>query len=94
MNDIISRSQAIIEMMDEDVDYIQGTSGREILQILMDLPDKQLPHGKWSLNTVDWDLITGVISVDGFRCSECDGKVNREYPYCPYCGAKMEAAVV
>ena len=47
MSDTISRSQAIVEMMDEDVDYVQGTSGREVIQILMDLPDKQPPQRRW-----------------------------------------------
>jgi hypothetical protein len=94
MSDTISRSQAIVEMMDEDVDYVQGTSGREVIQILMDLPDKQPPQGRWALNAVDWGWTSGVISVDGFICSECNKKTDREYPYCPYCGAKMEAAVI
>lgn len=36
--DYISRQAAIIEMMDNDVDHAQGTDGREIIQILEDIP--------------------------------------------------------
>lgn len=41
MNDSISRTQAIQVMMDEDVDHVQGISGREVIQILMDLTAAQ-----------------------------------------------------
>ena len=34
----ISRHAAIIEMMDNDVDHAQGTDGREVVQILSDIP--------------------------------------------------------
>lgn len=48
MDDPISRTKAIQVMMDEDVDHVQGTSGREVIQILMDLPaaQPQLIHCK------------------------------------------------
>lgn len=36
--DYISRQVAIIEMMDNDVDHAQGTDGREVVQILEDIP--------------------------------------------------------
>ena len=36
-SDYISREAAIIEMMDNDVDHAQGTDGREVVQILMDI---------------------------------------------------------
>lgn len=38
MDDYISRQVAIIEMMDNDVDHAQGTDGREVVQILEDMP--------------------------------------------------------
>lgn len=37
-NDYISRQAAIIEMMDNDVDHAQGIDGREVVQILEDMP--------------------------------------------------------
>lgn len=37
-SDYISRQAAIIEMMDNDVDHAQGTDGREVVQILEDIP--------------------------------------------------------
>lgn len=36
--DYISRHAAIIEMMDNEVDHAQGTDGREVVQILSDIP--------------------------------------------------------
>lgn len=38
MIDYISRQAAIIEMMDNNVDHAQGTDGREVVQILSDIP--------------------------------------------------------
>ena len=37
-DEYISRHAAIIEMMDNDVDHAQGTDGREVVQILSDIP--------------------------------------------------------
>ncbi len=37
-DDYISRQDAIIEMMDNDVDHAQGTDGREVVQILEGIP--------------------------------------------------------
>lgn len=41
MDDFISRAKTIQVMMDEDVDHVQGTSGREVIQILMDVEPAQ-----------------------------------------------------
>ena len=38
MTDYISRQAAVIEMMDNNVDHAQGTDGREVIQILEDIP--------------------------------------------------------
>ena len=46
MNDYISRHMAIIEMMDNDVDHAQGTDGREVVQILEDIPAAE-PEQRW-----------------------------------------------
>lgn len=37
-SDYISKQAAIIEMMDNDIDHAQGTDGREVVQILEDMP--------------------------------------------------------
>ena len=37
-SEYIRRQDAIIEMMDNDVDHAQGTDGREVVQILSDIP--------------------------------------------------------
>lgn len=38
MAEYIRREDVIIEMMDNDVDHAQGTDGREVVQILEDMP--------------------------------------------------------
>lgn len=37
-DEYIRRDDAIIEVMDNDVDHAQGTDGREVVQILSDIP--------------------------------------------------------
>lgn len=37
-DEYIRRKDAIIEMMDNNVDHAQGTDGREVVQILSDIP--------------------------------------------------------
>ena len=38
MTEYIDGHAAIIEMMDDDVDHAQGMDGREVVQILSDIP--------------------------------------------------------
>lgn len=39
-------------------------------------------HGRWMYE----------IETDAFHCTLCNGMVERnDYPYCPWCGAKIEA---
>ena len=38
MAEYIDKTQAIIEMIDNNVDHAQGTDGREVIQILSDVP--------------------------------------------------------
>ena len=38
MAEYIDKQATIIEMMDNDVDHVQGVDGREIVQILEDIP--------------------------------------------------------
>lgn len=93
MSDYIRREDAIIEMMDNDVDHAQGTDGREVVQILSDIPAADVVpvrHGTW-LPIVSYN--------NTYKCSECgrllvnvaDGLnvVAKHYPYC-HCGAKMD----
>ena len=71
---------------------IHGTMAvKSVLPVFTDLLEKQptadvveVRHGRWiDLNTIEW------------QCSECNYKVMRwnNTPYCPNCGAKMDAEV-
>lgn len=58
-------------------------------KLLLKLYIQQVKHGKW--------IPTGkTLWHTKYRCSECDNylfldsKNNPLYPYCPYCGAKMD----
>jgi len=56
----------------------------------------EIKHAKW----IPVIGFTGVeymgckeTTVDGYRCSNCDGGIDftkKHYKYCPYCGAKMD----
>ncbi len=94
MIEYINKQAAIIEMMDNDIDHTQGTDGREVVQILEDMPAADVTpvvHGRW-LSIVSYN--------NTYKCSECgrllvdiaDGlkMVAKHYPYC-HCGAKMDS---
>ena len=38
-------------------------------------------HGRW---------VRSILAEDFNRCSECYSVWNREFEYCPHCGAKMD----
>lgn len=83
--DYISRQAAIIEMMDNDVDHTQGTDGREVVQILEDIPVADVApvvHSRWEYKCGE------------IRCPECGNRIHRIdlsgcLNFCPNCGAKM-----
>ena len=86
MNDYISKQAAIIEMMDNDVDHAHGTDGREVVQILLDIPAadvRENVHGEW--------IDTG----SGQKCSVCReiqyGYDNYRH-FCAACGAVMDGS--
>lgn len=49
---------------------------------------QEIKHGKWKYDSGD-------VGYANYLCSECDNFLSFDedidlYPYCPYCGAKME----
>ncbi len=92
MAEYIERQAAIIEMMDNDIDHAQGIDGREVVQILEDMPAADVVpvrHGKWK-KIGEWGR--------SYRCNRCgnfldfDGvDIGRgDANFCPNCGAKMD----
>lgn len=83
---VISRQAAIIEMMDNNIDHAQGTDGREVVQILEDIPAADVVpvvHGTWERIPYSF--------AGGYRCSCCGQKTMENFwLYCPNCGAKMD----
>lgn len=47
-----------------------------------------IEHGHWDDN---YSAIYA--GKKGWCCSLCDGSVDREWDYCPHCGAKMDEEV-
>ena len=78
MNDLISRQAAI--------DALRA------MQVLDELPSAEVEpvkHGRWECeirNTID-----GLHTYQQFRCSVCGMTYITNTPYCPNCGAKMDA---
>lgn len=51
---------------------------------------QEVKHGKWVENGLE-EKEGEVMYIRCFRCSECNGKVNEKFKFCPHCGAKMDA---
>ena len=63
----------------------------DVLGILADLPAadvQEARHGQWQKH-----YKSGTTVSDGFVSSCCDMWNERETPYCPYCGARMDGDV-
>ena len=89
MAEYIERQAAIIEMIDNDIDHAQGIDGREVVQILEDIPAADVVpvvHSRWVLGGYD-DMY--------YVCEKCGHKQSEYYAkptanFCPNCGAKMD----
>ena len=89
MSDYISRDVAIIEFMDNDLDHIQAPNGKEVVQLLSDIPATDVVpvvHSRWVLGGYD-DMY--------YVCEKCGHKQSEYYAkptanFCPNCGAKMD----
>ena len=85
--DCVSRKRALNAIGCEIVGVTQ--EGRELLDscqyVIKHLPSaypkSDKPSGKWIPLDGGWD---------GYKCSNCDKKLNHIWHYCPICGAKME----
>lgn len=94
-DEYIRRRDAIIKMMDNNIDHAQGTDGREVVQILSDIPVADVApvvHSYWEGEETDCNI----------KCHKCEKAFKdyiitqdyvdlNEYPnFCPNCGAKMD----
>ena len=96
-DEYIRKQDAIIEMMDNDVDHTQGIDGREIVQILEDIPAADVApvvHSRWSdeMERVDtYHPFAGFETDYYHRCLKCGHRGKGfSWNFCPYCGAKMD----
>ena len=53
-----------------------------------DTLDDIIGQGKWI--TVKQDTILGTFEVNNKVCDQCNHATKYEYPFCPWCGKKME----
>ncbi len=77
MDEYIRKQNAIIEMMDNDVDHEQGTDGREVVQILLDIPAADVVEVVRCKNCIynnDCDIQYSAQAGDNFFCGFGDTK--------------------
>lgn len=71
---------------DEGIAYGYAAAHRHLVEIVRKLPSAER-HGRWKFNIDDkgwsWDR--------PYVCDQCGEWNGRETPYCPNCGARMEA---
>lgn len=100
MSDLIKRSDAIKAIINKpawhgsDGSYYHGDDIRDALN---GLPSADRPQGEWieSFKRVETrrGAYLGTKFVhDGWSCSECSEVVEKRYPNCPYCLARMKGA--
>ena len=91
MAEYIDKTQAIIEMIDNNVDHAQGTDGREVIQILEDISTADVApvvHAYWIPQKENHEF-----KEAWMKCSSCGYPVSMwtgNTNFCPNCGAKMD----
>lgn len=100
--DTILRSDAIKALRERwarttSYDGIGEDIGEECEEVINALPSADRPQGEWVESfkpiTVKQGAYTGIKFVhDGWSCSECSEVVEKRYPNCPYCLARMRGA--
>ena len=98
MDDLIKRSDAIKAILQKPA--IHGSEGSwyhadDIRDALNAVPSADRPQGEWieSFKRVETrrGAYLGTKFVhDGWSCSECSEVVEKRYPNCPYCLARMK----
>lgn len=92
--DLISRQAAIKYLMDNMTWYSEDgyeTDEDEkksaITSLINGVPSIQPVTGKWKRISMDMYVQHAMAY---YECSECGKHIIGEYPYCPFCGTKME----
>lgn len=53
---------------------------------------EEIKHAKWEISKTEFGWNSAEYPVE-YKCSRCGGTIplkNKEYSYCPHCGAKMD----
>lgn len=79
-DEYVRKQDALVALMDNDLDHIQAPNGKETVQILSDIPAADVApvvHARWR-------------HYEGmYACEACGAQIDDESPFCPMCGAKM-----
>ena len=90
-DDLIKRSDAIGACAYETIECYEARKA------IRALPSADRPQGEWMESFKPITVKRGYIWKtklihDGWSCSECSEVVEKRYPNCPYCLAKMKGA--
>ena len=90
-DDLIRRSDAIGACAYETIECYEARKA------IRALPSADRPQGEWMESFKPITVKRGYIWKtklihDGWSCSECSEVVEKRYPNCPYCLAKMKGA--
>ena len=90
-DEYIRKQDALVALMDNDIDHIQAPNGKEAVQILSDIPAADVVlvvHGRWLPQKENHEFKEAWMkcSVCGYPVSRWTGSTN----FCPSCGAKMD----
>ena len=94
MDDLIRRSDAIKAVEERSFAVRDSYTVKAILR---NVPSADRPQGEWieSFKRVEVKqgaYIGAKFVHDGWSCSECSEVVEKRYPNCPYCLARMKGA--
>ena len=99
MSDLIKREDAITAINKSlDRETLLNSFVRKIaIDAIIQVPSADRPQGEWIESfkpiTVKQGVYLGTKFVhNGWSCSECSEVVEKRYPNCPYCLARMKGA--
>ena len=97
-DDLIKRSDAIAEICKvRTPDVVSHQYAEMFINAVCRAPSADRPQGEWieSFKRVEVKqgaYIGAKFVHDGWSCSECSEVVEKRYPNCPYCLARMKGA--
>lgn len=96
MSDLISRSELLKKFPVDMMNPLWHFTGiRATIENATDAEAEPVVHARWQFKEA-WPNLRRLTITEFMRCTACAGVVERymgmkNYRYCPFCGAKMDA---